>query len=46
MTFDKPKPKKDHHLIDEIDPIFYGEDEDEAIDPSKIKIHDRAGAAE
>lgn len=46
MTFDKPKPKKDHHLIDEIDPTFYGEDEDEAIDLSKIKIHDRAGAAE
>jgi uncharacterized protein len=46
MTFDKPKPNKEHQLIDEIDPTFYGEDEDEAIDLSKIRIHDRAGAAE
>jgi len=46
LTFDKPKPKKEHQLIDELDPTFYGEEEDEAIDLSKIKIHDRAGAAE
>jgi predicted RND superfamily exporter protein len=46
LTFDKPKSKKDRHLIDDIDPTFYGEEEDEAIDLSKITIHDRAGAAE
>jgi predicted RND superfamily exporter protein len=46
MTFDKPKVNKDKQLIDEIDPTFYGEEEDEAIDLNKIKIHDRAGAAE
>jgi hypothetical protein len=47
MTFDKSKPKKDEHLlIDEFDSTFYGEHEDEAIDLSKIKIHDRQGSAE
>ncbi len=47
MTFDKPKKRKDEKLlIDDFDPGFYGEEEDEAIDLSKIKIHDRKGAAE
>jgi hypothetical protein len=46
MTFDKPKKKKEHLLIDDLDPNFYGEEEDEAIDLSKIKIHDRIGSAE
>jgi predicted RND superfamily exporter protein len=46
LTFDKPRGKREHLLIDELDPTFYGEEEDEAIDLGKIKIHDRAGAAE
>jgi predicted RND superfamily exporter protein len=47
MTFDKPKHRKDdHQLIDELDPSFYGESEDEAIDLAKIKIHDRTGVSE
>ncbi len=46
MTFDKPKRKKDHMLIDDFDSSFYGEHEDEEIDLSKIKIHDRSGSAE
>ncbi len=46
LTFDKPKPKEGRQLIDELDTSFYGEAEDEAIDLKKIKIHDRAGAAE
>ena len=47
MTFDKPKGKKvDHLLIDDFDPGFYGEHEDEEIDLNKIKIHDRSGSAE
>ncbi|HZX73323.1 MAG TPA: MMPL family transporter, partial [Cyclobacteriaceae bacterium] len=47
MTFDKPKKgKEERHLIDEIDIGSYGEEEDEAIDLSKIKIHDRLGSAE
>jgi uncharacterized protein len=47
MTFDKSKRVKGEKLlIDEFDPAFYGEAEDEAIDLSKIKIHDRAGSAE
>lgn len=42
MTFDKPKRKKGEHLlIDDFDSSFYGEQEDEAIDLSKIKIHSR-----
>lgn len=40
MTFDKPK-RKDHQLIDDFDSSFYGENEDEEIDLSKIKIHSR-----
>ncbi|NOS91544.1 MAG: MMPL family transporter, partial [Cyclobacteriaceae bacterium] len=47
MTFDKPKKRNaEKLLIDDFDPGFYGEEEDEAIDLSKIKIHDRKGAAE
>jgi predicted RND superfamily exporter protein len=47
MTFDKPKKSKDEKLlIDDFDPGFYGEDEDVAIDLSKIKIHDRRGISE
>lgn len=47
MSFDKPKRKKGEHLlIDEFDPNFYGEHEDEEIDLSKIKIHNRHSAAE
>ena len=47
MTFDKPKKLKGEKLlIDDFDPGFYGEEEDEAIDLSKIKIHDRSGSAE
>jgi len=46
MTFDKPKRNRDYQLIDDIDPNFYGESEDVAIDLSKIRIHDRAGSAE
>jgi uncharacterized protein len=47
MTFDKPrKLKGEKLLIDDFDPAFYGEEEDEAIDLSKIKIHDRKGVAE
>ena len=46
MTFDKPKKKEDHQLIDEVDTTGYGESDDEEIDLSKIKIHDRSGNAE
>lgn len=47
MTFDKPKKSKGEKLlIDEIDPGFYGEEEDLDIDLSKIRIHDRSGSAE
>lgn len=46
MKFDKSKPKGDKLLIDEFDPGFYGEHEDEEIDLAKIRIHDRAGSAE
>ncbi len=46
MTFDKPKRKKDYMIIDDFDSSFYGEHEDEEIDLSKIKIHDRSGSAE
>ena len=47
MTFDKPKGRKDEHLlIDEFDASFYGESEDEEIDLSKIKIHNRHPSAE
>ena len=47
MTFDKPKKSTGEKLlIDDFDPAFYGEEEDEAIDLSKIKIHDRRGVSE
>jgi len=46
MTFDKPKRQRDYQLIDDIDPNFYGESEDVAIDITKIRIHDRQGSAE
>jgi predicted RND superfamily exporter protein len=46
MTFDKKKKQKEHMLIDDFDSTFYGEHEDEEIDLSKIKIHDRRGSAE
>ncbi len=46
MTFDKPKRKKGEHLlIDDFDPGFYGEHDDEAIDLNKIKIHSRNSSA-
>ncbi len=47
LTFDKPKKQyAEKLLIDDYDLTFYGENEDEEIDLSKIKIHDRKGAAE
>lgn len=47
LTFDKPKQQKGEHLlIDEFDSSFYGEQEDEEIDLSKIRIHNRHSAAE
>jgi hypothetical protein len=48
MTFDKPKKGKmgDRLLIDDFDPGFYSEHEDEEIDLNKIRIHDRSGSAE
>lgn len=47
LTFDRPKKKKGEHLlIDDFDSSFYGENEDEEIDLSKIKIHNRHSAAE
>lgn len=46
MTFDKPKKSAEWQLIDDIDPNFYGETEDEAIDITKIRIHDRQGSAD
>ncbi|MCW5909702.1 MAG: MMPL family transporter [Cyclobacteriaceae bacterium] len=46
MTFDKPKKSKERLPIDGFDSSFYGEQDDEAIDLSRIKIHDRHGSAE
>jgi uncharacterized protein len=47
MTFDKPKRGKGEHLIiDDFDSSFYGEHEDEEIDLSKIKIHNKHPSAE
>lgn len=47
MTFDKAKRKrKAHLLIDNFDSSFYGEQDDEEIDLSKIKIHNKHSAAE
>jgi predicted RND superfamily exporter protein len=46
MTFDRPKGRKGDLLIDDFDPGFYGESEDEEIDLNKIKIHNRHPSAE
>lgn len=47
LTFDKPRKQKDERmLIDDFDASFYGESEDEEIDLSKIRIHNRHAAAE
>jgi uncharacterized protein len=47
MTFDRKRIQKgEHSLIEQIDAGFYGESEDEEIDLSKIKIHNRHPAAE
>jgi len=47
LTFDKPpKGFEEKMLIDDFDSSFYGEEDDETIDLSKIKIHDRLGSAE
>ncbi len=47
MTFDRGKyQRKDHQIIDDFDPNFYSEAEDEEIDLNKIKIHNRHSAAE
>ena len=47
LTFDKPRKQKDERmLIDDFDSTFYGESEDEEIDLSKIRIHNRHAAAE
>ena len=44
LTFDKPKNKNGEKLlIDDFDSTGYGETEDEEIDLSKIRIHDRKG---
>jgi len=45
MTFDRSK-KGDHLIIDDFDSSFYGESEDEEIDLTKIKIHNRHPSAE
>ncbi len=46
MTFDRPKRKAGHLLIDEVSSSFYTETEDEEIDLNKIRIHNRHSAAE
>jgi len=47
MTFDRPKRNKGERLIiDDFDSSFYGENEDEEIDLSKIRIHNRHPSAE
>jgi predicted RND superfamily exporter protein len=47
LSFDKPKKKKGEYLlIDDFDSSFYGEEEDEAIDLNRIKIHNRHSSAE
>ncbi len=47
MTFDRPKKGKGEKLIiDDLDVSFYSEHEDEEIDLSKIKIHNRHPSAE
>jgi hypothetical protein len=47
MTFDRRKAETDTALlIDQVDPDFYLETEDEEIDLDKIKIHNRHPSAE
>lgn len=47
MTFDRGRYKKgEHALIDDFDPDSYRSAEDEAIDLSKIRIHNKHSAAE
>ncbi len=47
LTFDRPRKQKgERMLIDDFDSTFYGESEDEEIDLSKIRIHNRHAAAE
>lgn len=46
MTFDRPKGRKGDLLIDDFDPGFYGESEDEEIDLTRIKIHNQHPSAE
>jgi predicted RND superfamily exporter protein len=47
LSFDKPKRKKGEALpIDDFDSTFYGELEDEEIDLTKIRIHNRHSSAE
>ncbi|MEQ8426018.1 MAG: hypothetical protein RIA63_14965, partial [Cyclobacteriaceae bacterium] len=47
MTFDRRSYKKgDRALIDDFDPDSYPMKEDETIDLSKIKIHNKHSAAE
>ena len=47
LTFDKQKGRRGEHLlIDDFDASFYGESEDEEIDLSKIRIHNRHPSAE
>jgi predicted RND superfamily exporter protein len=47
MTFDNGKYKReDHPLIEQFDPDFYGESEDEEIDLDKIQIRNQHPSAE
>jgi uncharacterized protein len=48
ITFDRPRKRNEEHtLIDDFNTAsFYSEHEDEEIDLTKIKIHDRKGSAE
>jgi uncharacterized protein len=47
MTFDRKKLQKhDLQLIDQVDPDFYLESEDEEIDLNRIQIHNRHPSAE
>ena len=46
MTFDRPRRRAEHLLIDEVGSSFYTEHEDEEIDLEKIRIHNRHSAAE
>ncbi|NBP70167.1 MAG: hypothetical protein EBU52_15655, partial [Cytophagia bacterium] len=47
LTFDSGKYKRgDAPIIEQLEPDFYTENEDEEIDLSKIKIHNRHSSAE